>query len=229
MIPLNTLNTIKGQSMSSPRVKDIDTKGRSFTSIKRAGIILYTLIDGKEPYFCFGIDRHYSDLSDFGGQREETDENIIHTAVREFNEESRCMIGFKLKPEDVQDSVCLYNSEILLIFLEIGSGFSDIIDTINENFTDMRYIIRRTSGQRRNTSMEMRGLCWLSISDVNLVLSNRNSLGEPAEKLRSAIFSPSSSVVYIRIYSKISNFLNYFSFNNVIDHSTNRSSTGVSV
>ena len=173
--------------------------------IKRGGLILYTNVDDEGVFFCMGIDRNSSDLSDFGGQREEQDPTILHTAVREFNEESRRMIGTTLTVADIQDCKCIYNRQMILIFLEIGSGDKSIIHSINDSFTDMRYIIKPQSC-KKNTSLEMRGLCWISHSDIKHLIANKNSPGVPFQDIHSVIFSPHSSVYYIRIYDVIADF-----------------------
>lgn len=196
-------------SITVTRVKNISRRDTRVDRIKRGGLILYTNIDGVGTYFCMGIDRNSSDLSDFGGHRERDDPSIIHAAVREFNEESRRMLGFDVTVRDVADCICAYDRNMMLIFLEVGSGDISIIHSMNDAFTDMRYIIRSTDGQgnqRRNTSLEMRGLCWLSYDDVKNLLTTRSNSGTPHEDCKSVIFSPQSSVYFIRIYDIIANF-----------------------
>ncbi len=109
------------------KVKDISR----FDLIQaRAGIIVYTIVDGK-IYFCMGKDSEYDSYTDFAGGVRYSVENVISAAVREFNEESLQVFG-DIEPEKIQESICLYSNSMLTIFLNVRCDLSDIINNFQK-------------------------------------------------------------------------------------------------
>jgi hypothetical protein len=80
--------------------------------------------------FCLGIDSTYGTLTDFGG-KVKRNEDSVSGSLRELNEESYGI--FKLKKEDVKDSVIIYNNEISILFVKIDLE----IDAFEANFNSL--------------------------------------------------------------------------------------------
>lgn len=60
--------------------------------LKRAGVIPYVKINDK-VFFIFGLGEGIASISDFGGTKEEKDEDAVDNALREFREESFTVLG----------------------------------------------------------------------------------------------------------------------------------------
>lgn len=61
-------------------------------TIRRGGVIPYVKNE-KTVFFIFGLDEGIASISDFGGTREDFDEDVYGTALREFQEETFGVIG----------------------------------------------------------------------------------------------------------------------------------------
>lgn len=111
------------------KVYDLDLSDPLIAKIPRAGLVYCTNYNG-EVLFCFGRDKDSRDLTDFGGTRRRN-ESPIDCAVREGNEESRFVFG-KLDSTKIQNFWCLYNSQMLIVFVpvEAMSGEDIVYNTI---------------------------------------------------------------------------------------------------
>lgn len=68
--------------------------------------------------FGFGIDSKFGTLTDFGGGiKYKIDGNPVSAALRELKEESLGLFDFD--KESIQDCCCIYNNQILIIFIPI--------------------------------------------------------------------------------------------------------------
>lgn len=94
------------------RVKDIDWSKQAQS---RAGIIPYTFING-EIVMAMGIDSAFGDLTDFGGGVKRSDPTVLHSALREFNEETLGAFG-TFSPEDLNDAFVVYDRNSMIIFV----------------------------------------------------------------------------------------------------------------
>lgn len=110
-------------------VKDLDLiKTRGIT---RGGVVLYTRWN-EELYLIFAKDSFTHDITDFGGiKSKRLDNSIVDTALREFDEETLGIFQ-KLTPEDVQDSVCVYDHDTLIILIRIDLDPNEICKKFNE-------------------------------------------------------------------------------------------------
>jgi hypothetical protein len=68
--------------------------------------------------YGFGVDCQYGTLTDFGGGiKYKYDKDPVSAALRELKEESLGLFDFSKK--SIQDCCCIYNEEILIIFIPI--------------------------------------------------------------------------------------------------------------
>lgn len=66
--------------------------------------------------YALGVDSQFGTLTDFaGGVKYKYDKDPVSAALRELREESLLLFNFEKK--DVQDCYCIYNREILIIFI----------------------------------------------------------------------------------------------------------------
>jgi len=136
--------------------------------IGRGGVIFYTTIDDR-VFFCFGIDSKTQDLSDFGGRREDS-ENILETAIREANEESRKAI-VDLTLDKIQDCRCIYNNEMLIVFVKCEGNI------IAESISRFRNRSNITEDEKERKEFdEMTDLVWLTPEEIRPLLVRTKAL-----------------------------------------------------
>lgn len=86
----------------------------------RAGIIVYNRDTYGNVRLCMGVDANYGEITDFGGGISyRRDKTTLLGALREFMEESHGIFG-KYKPENLSDSLAIYNDYMIIIFLQIN-------------------------------------------------------------------------------------------------------------
>ena len=162
------------------RVYDLDLTDPMISKIPRGGIVYYTFQNPEKQIFvCFGRDRFSRDLTDFGGHRR-NGETPIQCAVREGNEESRFAFG-ELTPEDVQWFWCLYNSQMLIIFVNVTTGMNENIFKLTaEHFTSGDMIpcqyIRVKNGIIivSRCCNEISEIVWLDENKIDDILSDHS-------------------------------------------------------
>ena len=112
-------------------VKDVDQQR---VRPQRGGVLVYTEIDGKK-YYGFGMDSKYHELTDFGGHiKYKWDKTVISGALREFHEESLGVFGsFSIGDSLIQDSHCIYDNHLFIIFLKVTVPS---LEEINERFEE---------------------------------------------------------------------------------------------
>ncbi len=157
------------------RVYQLDLTDPIISKIPRCGIVYYTFQKG-ELYFCFGRDKISRDLTDFGGSRRPY-ETPIECAVREGNEEARFSFG-RLTPQNVQWFLCLYNSQMLIIFVHVATiGNQDIFDVTSQNFQTGQMIPRQYIHMKSGSIVinrccdEVSEMVWLNEAQMNEILS----------------------------------------------------------
>jgi hypothetical protein len=83
-----------------------------------------------DAYLFYGVDFRYKELTDFGGGIKAS-ETTIEGALREFKEESLDVFG-PVSPEQVENSIVVYNKLMAIFFIEFKSFFDDPILTFEE-------------------------------------------------------------------------------------------------
>lgn len=149
-------------------VHELNMSENCIKNIARAGILFYTLIN-KDLYICFGRDNRTGDLTDFGGHKQHG-ETPIACAVREANEETRHVFG-ELKVDQTMNCRCLYNSNMLIIFVPViaPDDNTNIIKSTMETFASKKYL---APGQHKNRCYnEISGLEWLHENLVKNIFS----------------------------------------------------------
>lgn len=166
------------------RVYELNMRDSFIRNIPRAGVIFYTFIND-ELYLCFGRDKLSGELTDFGG-RKHTNENPIHCAIREGNEESRYAFS-KISAHQVQYFSCLYSSNMLIIFIPVASPNEiDIRLITSNNFNERKFLNYYQKNDRRYN--EISEIVWLNESQISDIFSNRPTLSMFA-KVRRFIYS----------------------------------------
>lgn len=126
----------------------------------RGGVILYC-IKGGVTYFGFGVDRKYTELTDFaGGIRYKNDHNVIHGSLRELDEETLGL--YKVNDSEVQDSVAIYDKHNLILFLKV---FDDPIE-VTRNFQE-KY--------QNSTISEITAIMWVTTKELELIIKYSNT------------------------------------------------------
>lgn len=168
------------------RVHQLDMKDPDIRKIPRAGVVFYSFI-GDELHMCYGRDRKFVELTDFGGRRiEKINETPIRCAVREGNEESRCAFS-EITVDQVQGFFCLYSSNMLIIFIPVASpNDMDIREITRQNFNDARFLTQKQKVDRRYN--EISEIVWLNEADVSNLFSKRPTI-QMFAKVRRFIYS----------------------------------------
>jgi len=161
------------------RVYQLDLTDPIVAKIPRGGIVYYTF-QGDQLYLCFGRDRWSRDLTDFGGARR-LNETPIECAVREGNEESRFAFG-NLTPQDVQLFWCLYNSQMLIIFVHVATANGEnIFDVTQRNFESAKMLPTKYIKVKGGTIVisrccdEVSEMVWLDEKMIEEILSDCSS------------------------------------------------------
>lgn len=96
------INRIKHPIVPLKRISQVDIID-SHRRYLRAGIIPYTEIGGQR-YYAFGISSHNGSIFDFGGHREDSDVDLVETAVRECHEETLGLFTDSITYDDIIDN-----------------------------------------------------------------------------------------------------------------------------
>ena len=162
------------------RVYELDLSSPVISKIPRCGIVYYTF-QNDQLYFCFGRDRISRDLTDFGGQRKYL-ETPIECAVREGNEEARFAFG-ELTPENVQWFWCLYNSQMMIIFVHVATGNGENIFNLTiDNFNSAKMIPSQYIHMKAGTITisrccdEISEMIWLNEDQIDDILSSSSRI-----------------------------------------------------
>jgi len=134
-----------------------------FVKPQRAGVIMYTVINGC-IYFGLGLDSRTHDLTDFGGGVVyKYDSNCIKGALREFNEETLSIFE-PLSFLDVCQCPVLYDNRNLIIFLHIKLDPDLISKTFNERYKHwMETHVNSDEREcNKHTEPEVCGITWLT-------------------------------------------------------------------
>lgn len=134
----------------------------------RAGIIVYTdLPNGRK--FCLGVDRTSHDLTDFGGGVSyKKDGTALIGALRELNEESLGIFGV-INPEDIQSSLAIYNSSLLIIFVRVSVNPTSVTQLFRE---------------RVDPNSEVSALVWITSAELQALIQGTSSLSRMYNRVR---------------------------------------------
>lgn len=144
----------------------LNLSGKHYEYINRAGIIPFTIHNGK-LYLCLGKHRRSGELTDFAGQRHNY-ETILECAVREANEETRYAFG-ELRVEDLldRDCVCLFNNKMAVIFVYVKSMDENITIVSLKNFNEKTHMPSRFLNRKLPSYFEeISSLHWLDENDI---------------------------------------------------------------
>jgi len=115
------------------------TDPRMISSIKRCGVIFYTLTKSdKKLCFCFGNHSNTNELTDFGGSKKYTSKSLyegtIACAEREAKEETlNVFINYEIVQNSNTPYICNNNIIIFFLYLDEDELFSGV-----EKFKNIR-------------------------------------------------------------------------------------------
>lgn len=138
---------------------------------QRAGVILYTIIQGR-LLFGFGVDSKYHELTDFAGGVNRHDKNPVNTALRELCEETLnllCHITYKgvdnvlhlITDKSINDSLALYDKHHLVIFYKINQDIDEM--TINFNERKKMY----------PSNIEVEAITWITEEELKITINQQ--------------------------------------------------------
>lgn len=148
-------DTIPSFKVIIKKIKEIDW---SVNKPVRAGVIIYTVIDGI-LYFIMGRDATYGDITDFGGgvQYRNGDNTAVDGALREFMEESLDVFG-QFTMEQINDMiVAISTNEMMILFLHLT-----LPDFASQK---QQFEKKKNEHIERNESVEINELVVLTIDD----------------------------------------------------------------
>lgn len=147
------------------------------TTVERVGIIPYTVLNNRNPYFLLGRDKDHGEWSDFGGGRREK-ESFWGTGVREFKEETSYSIHINETDVNVMLVVSKQNTAIIFLPLqlrEIGQ-LNDLRDCVN----------RIISEDNRNLEVDLVG--WHTFADIKRMISQKGKIYDKVADLLGPVF-----------------------------------------
>jgi hypothetical protein len=98
--------------------------------IERSGVIVYTIYNNKF-YFGLGVAHDSGDITDFGGGIKKKDYSLIDGTLRELTEESLGVFG-KFTHEEIQNCVCIYNKNTMILFIPVQIDKNKITNIFRE-------------------------------------------------------------------------------------------------
>ena len=137
------------------KIKNIPSNYRP----NRAGVIIYTIIQGK-LYFCFGRDKASGDLTDFGGGVKNSDASPVQAGIRELIEESLGVFGI-IYEDEVQDYQAILHNNMLLMFFPLEVNRDEVRALFEERY-------------HRIAKPEMSELVWLSYDEIKTIVDSNN-------------------------------------------------------
>lgn len=142
------------------------------TNFDRSGLVPY-FVDKGEIYFIFALDTKYGEMTDMGGGIEDN-EDFVDTAIRELYEESLGIFDFQNdKKFVIENSICVYNSRMTIIFQEIKNfDYKTVLTQYRNLYRDFVY-----KGNSANL-IENSLLLWISSKNVKNLLKTNNTLHE---------------------------------------------------
>jgi hypothetical protein len=130
----------------------IDTDWNN-SNVVRAGIIPFIIKNGVK-FYAFGIANEVGDLCDFGGHREDFDNDLLDTAIREYKEECFEIFG-KIDRNSLSDCYVLEGQDTLEILLEVTG-----------DLYEYTYKFREMIGN--NEQLELQNIVWLTYNQIIL-------------------------------------------------------------
>jgi len=179
----------------------------------RSGIIPYIDINNSR-FYAFGIANIVGDLCDFGGHREIIDNDLLDTAIREYQEESLNIFGI-LNRKMLENFNVLEGKDTIEILLPVSGS----LYYYSQKFQEL------ING---NKDHELQNIVWLSYDQFNsgLKLINGVNIIFMYEKIRDAfnissnykskINQSSDLSIYVRTY-----YLLYLTYYNDVLNRTN--------
>ena len=114
-------------------VKNVDLEN---VRSHRAGVIIYTFFDGI-IYFGLGVDAKTHDLTDFAGSiKYKIDIDVIHGALREFEEESLSIFN-PITIDDISQCPVIYDESNLIIFIHLMINPNAISLSFNQRYIEV--------------------------------------------------------------------------------------------
>lgn len=154
------LESLPNYHVVKPTITRVKNINLDYVTPSRGGVILYCIKAGV-VYFGFGVDRKYTELTDFaGGISYKRDKNVITGALRELKEETLGL--YNMDEADVQESMVIYDKHNLILFLQI---FDDPI-TVASDFKE-----------RYNTCIksEITAIMWITAKELDLIIKYSNT------------------------------------------------------
>lgn len=157
------------------RIEDINSNDKKYI---RAGIIPFIRYQNSKIY-AFGLGNVTGDICDFGGHKDCEDNDLIDTAIREYNEESFGIFG-NFNRESLKNSEVIDGVDTIEILVEVNGNISDY----NRRFKNIL---------NNNYNHEIQDIIWLSKKQLLVAIDS-----EDIQK---------DGVKIFHMYSKIRNVL----------------------
>lgn len=137
-------------------VKELNLKDPKYV---RAGIIPFIEINGTK-FYAFGLEPHIAAIGDFGGHKEDIDNDLLDSAIREYSEEGLDIFG-KLNREQ------LLECEVL-----DGTNTFEILVPISNDHSLYYYTKEFQKLVLGNYKHEVQNIIWLSSQQLLLAIDN---------------------------------------------------------
>ena len=140
---------------------------------QRAGIIMYTSVDGA-IYFGLGLDSRTHDLTDFGGRiYYPSDKDVVQGALREFREETLDIFE-TIKREDIMKCPVIYDDNNLIIFVHINIDPNLVCKVFNLKYEQTISSCENAVGRKNKRYPEVCGITWLSWEEFQHSINSKD-------------------------------------------------------
>jgi hypothetical protein len=127
--------------------------------IKRGGVLPYVQTSQGKLYL-FAIDNDYQNYIDFGGHREDFDEDILATIQREVEEETYGSLYFSR--DDLLNGEQLYDDNTLLVVCKMENVDGEEL---------LQHIMEALVENGKYQRLESIAVCWVHEDKLKIILS----------------------------------------------------------
>lgn len=126
----------------------------------RGSLVPFTIVNGK-TYYYFGIDHNFGHLSDLGGGIDSTDKSIVHTALREYSEETNNLF-YNIDIDELNGDRFVIIDKTFVIFHSIDYY------KINKNYSSELLNIIENGG-----NVEIEDIIPIELKQIDKLLSHK--------------------------------------------------------
>lgn len=141
----------------------------------RSGIIPY-ILHNNTVYYCFGIEPYVGALTDFGGHYEQSDTDLLDSAIREYSEECFGVFG-TLTRESMQNYRVILGQDTNEILVPVENLPGKFVERFRQTLQSLP----------KPSEHEIQDIVWLSHVELYDILANHRDHGYMYARVRNTL------------------------------------------